>query len=290
MFLGIMIGLSVLFNGVVASASNLIEGIKLLSQNVNLDFTVLIDSIWSEVMSLNWNEPLEAIKTVISAEWAVNTLTQTLNVILGTDFETFAMQFAELVNAFCQSVASYIVVFFLFWILGFIAGFALIRFLIRRDIAKRSLWKFVLAYLLNSLLSTAFVVGSLIVFSIWSYSIIFAVILALLLSGIIALVQAYLLYGHKKIPFKSIVNFKNACSHTLANLIIFVISICFTLMAVAINKLMGVFVGLSLVAIATIVIDLNAESFVLEKVQKVALPNGITVETDNSELILDEIK
>lgn len=291
MFLGIMIGLSVLFNGVVASASALIEGIKVLSQNVNLDFNVLFDKVWNEVISLNWNEPVEAVKTVVSAEWVNNTLSQVLSALLGTDFETFALQLVELIAVFCQSVTVYIVLFFLCWILGFIAGFALIRFFIRRDIAKRSLWKFILAYMLNSIVSTAFVVGTLIVYSIWSYSIIIAVVLALLLSGIIALVQAYVLYGYKKIPFRNIVNFKNACSHTLANLIIFAISIVFTLIAVGINKLMGVFVGLSIVTIAIIVINLNAESFVIEEVLGVSVsPRELNVEADNSALVLDEIK
>ena len=290
MFLGIMLGLSIMFPGIVASSNTLIEGVKLLSQDVNLDFSVLLDSIWTSVKALDWKQPVESVNTLMSAEWINNTLTQSLNIILGTDFETFTMQIADLVNAFCQSVSNYITVFFVFWALGFIAGFALIRFLIRRNIAKRSLWKFILAYFCNSLFSAGMVVLGTFVYSLWKYSVIITITVSLLLCGIIALIQAYLLYGYKKIPYKSVVNIKNACSHTLANLIIFAISICFTLIAVTINKLMGIFVGLSFIAIAIIVINLNAESFVLQQVKDMPqTPNADTQNVD-TEPELDEIK
>ena len=268
MFLGIMLGLSVFIPGVISSASVMVDSIGALAQNVNLDFDVLLDNVWSAVRSLNWNEqPVESVQTMLSAEWLNGVLTQSLNTILGTDYETFVVEIADIVNSFLQTVTVNVAVFFVFWVLGFIAGFALIRFLIRRNIARRSLWKFILAYFLNSLLTAVFVIAGVFVFALWKYSVIIMVVLALVLIGILALVQAYLLYACKKIKFSSIVNLKNVGLYTLTNLIIFAISICVTLVAVAVNNLMGIFVGLGFVTIANIVIDLNAESYVMEQVK-----------------------
>lgn len=293
MFLGIMLGVSVLIPGVIGAANQLIDDITKLSQNVNLDFTVLLNDLWTAVRNLNWNEPTAALQTLVSPEWLNDVLTQILTSVLGTDFDTFKEQIVTIIGVFGDTVAANVVVFFVCWLLGFIAGMALTRLFIRRNIAKRSLWKFLLAYCLNTLFSTMFVVATLVVFSLWKYSIIFAVILALLLSGIIALIQAYLLYACPKIPFKQIVNFKNAGLHTLANLIIFALSICITLVAVAINALMGLFVGLSLFVVALTVINLNAESFVIEQAG-----NGAEASIDNEsnddfvfdETATDEIK
>ncbi len=264
--MGIMIGVSILVPGVISAATVLIDEISELSQNINLDLSLLVNNVWQSVQSLDWNNPVESLETMLSSEWLNNTLTQSLNAILGTDFETFKAQIASFVSRFLQAVSLNVAVFFLFWILGFIAGFALIRFLIRRDIARRSLWKFILAYFVNSLLAVGAVVLAVFLYTLWAYSIIFTILVGMCLFGMIALVQAYLLYGYKKIPFAKAVNIKNACLYMLANLIIFALSVCFTLIAMLINKFMGIFVGLSFVAIADIVINLNAESYVLAQV------------------------
>ena len=218
------------------------------------------------MQALDWNKPVESLETMLSSEWLNNTLTQSLSAILGTDFETFKAQIASFVSEFLQAVSFNVAVFFVFWVLGFIAGFALIRFLIRRDIARRSLWRFILAYFVNSLLAAGAVILAVFLYTLWVYSIIFTILVGMCLFGMIALVQAYLLYGCKKIPFAKAVNIKNACLYMLANLVIFALSVCFTLVAMLINKFMGVFVGLSFVAIADIVINLNAESYVLAQV------------------------
>lgn len=295
MFLGIMLGVSILVPSVINSANRLGENITQLSQNVNLDFTVLWNDLWTAVRSLNWYEPATAVKTLISPEWINGVLTQTLADVLGTDFETFKMQIAQFVSGFCNDIADGTAAFLVCWFLGFFAGMALTRFLIRRNIAKRSIWKFILAYFINSLLATALAIGTLIVFSLWAYSIIFAIILMLLLSGVAAFVQAYLLYAYKKLPFNQIVNVKNAGLLILSNLIIFSVSIVITLIALAINALVGLFAGLSLFVITAAVINLNAESFVLEQVKNLSACNDgtgeiVTCETSDSEEIIDEIK
>ncbi len=264
--MGIMIGVSILVPGVISAATVLIDEIGELSQNINLDLSLLVNNVWQSVQALDWNKPVESLETMLSSEWLNNTLTQSLSAILGTDFETFKAQIASFVSEFLQAVSFNVAVFFVFWVLGFIAGFALIRFLIRRDIARRSLWRFILAYFVNSLLAAGAVILAVFLYTLWVYSIIFTILVGMCLFGMIALVQAYLLYGCKKIPFAKAVNIKNACLYMLANLVIFALSVCFTLVAMLINKFMGVFVGLSFVAIADIVINLNAESYVLAQV------------------------
>lgn len=271
MFLGIMIGFSVLVPGVIAAVNQLGVNISQLAQNVNLDVALLGDNLWTAVRSLDWDEPITALQTLASSEWINDVLTKALTTILGTDFETFKEQITNYVVVFCGDVVASVAVFFVCWLFGFIAGHALTRILIRRNIAKRSVWKFILAYILNSTLSAAYVVATLIVFSLWAYSIIFAIILAILLSGIAALLQAYLLYACRKLPLKQIVNIKNAGLLTLTNLIIFALSTCLTLIALTINALMGLFVGLSIFAIALTVINLNAESFVIEQVNDLSV-------------------
>ncbi len=265
MFLGMMLGFSILLPGIVNAASDMITAVKQLADNIDLDVNSMFNQLWDSVKALGWESPLEAIKTMFTSQWLNEELTKILASILGTDFDTFKNQLVDIVKDFGAQVTVNIAIFIFFWILGFATGFSLVKFLIRRDIARRSLFKLVLANVLNSLLSSALVVLSLWLFTLWEYSIIISLILLLILVGIFALLEAYLIHGFKKIKLKDTVNAKNAGLYMLSNLIIFVISICLTLIAVAINKILGLFVGLSLVVIAFIVIELNAEAFVKSK-------------------------
>lgn len=262
MFLGMMIGFSVLFPGIFGAIAALVEGIKELAANVNLNFEVLGGDIWSSVMALDWHDPLNAAKTLLSAEWLHDTLTEVLQSILGTDFETFKESIAELVASFSNTIVFDLAVFFTFWVLGFIAGFFIVKFQIRKDIAKRSLWKLLLATALNSLLTSLYIAVMLVLSALWRWAAIIAVVLLILLLNGIALLEAWLIHGRGKVKIKDVVNFKSAGAYALANLIILLISIVITVLACAINMLMGLFVGLTILEIAIIVADLNAESYV----------------------------
>ena len=69
--------------------------------------------------------------------------------------ETPENQLVDIVKDFGAQVTVNIAIFIFFWILGFATGFSLVKFLIRRDIARRSLFKLVLANVLNSLALSA---------------------------------------------------------------------------------------------------------------------------------------
>lgn len=266
MFLGVMLGVSVFVPGVWAALNGMIDGIGSVAQNVNLDFATLWELLRQAITALDWNNPLPALETVLSEEWLNDVLTQILQAILGTDFETFAAQLAQHVDAFVGAVVGYTVLFAVFWALGYVAGYWLLKFLIRRDIARRALWKWLLATAFNSILSVATVVLTLWIFLLWQNSIFISVVVLLVLYNVGALVEAYLLQGYKKIRFDAVVNPKNIGLYMLANVLIFLISIACTLIAVAVNAFLGLFIGLTFLEIAAIVVDLNAEAYVKQAV------------------------
>ena len=59
MFLGIMIRVSILVPGVSSAATGLIDEIGELSQNINLDLSLLVNNVWQSVQALDWNKPVE---------------------------------------------------------------------------------------------------------------------------------------------------------------------------------------------------------------------------------------
>lgn len=268
MFLGIMIGISFFIPSVIATFNTLLQGIQSLGEHVNLDFNEVWNSLWSQISSLNWQEPNEALGTLFQVDWLKQTLSEIIETILGTDFVTFETQIIELINDFTRGVASAVILIFIWWGIGFIVGYILMRFLIRRTIAKRGLWKYILSVFINALLSALYCFVCAILYLMWKPSIAISVVIVILLVGIFSLIEAYLIHGLKVVPFKEVVNFKNVGAYVLTNLMIFLIALSLSLLILAINILLGIFVALSLFEIAYLVISMNAESYVKELASK----------------------
>lgn len=279
MFLGMMIGFSVLIPTVFGAVKELAAGINTLSENVNLDFHELFNRLWAMVTELSWETDVEnAFRTLFSTQWLNDALTEALSTILGSDFETFKAAITTLCNDFLAAIASGIFVFFAFWVQGFIVGYVITKFLIRRTIAKRSLWKKILFAFINSILTTAFLFVCAYLSMLWNAGIPLVIVMAIIFVSFFSLLEAYLMYGVKKLKFKSVVNAKNIGLYILTNLIIFAISVCFSLIAIAINKIMGLFVGLSLAVITILVVSMNSESYL-----KSLAENAIAAITEESE-------
>lgn len=263
-----MIRISFFIPSVIATFNTLLQGIQSLGEHVNLDFNEVWNSLWSQISSLNWQEPNEALGTLFQVDWLKQTLSEIIETILGTDFVTFETQIIELINDFTRGVASAVILIFIWWGIGFIVGYILMRFLIRRTIAKRGLWKYILSVFINALLSALYCFVCAILYLMWKPSIAISVVIVILLVGIFSLIEAYLIHGLKVVPFKEVVNFKNVGAYVLTNLMIFLIALSLSLLILAINILLGVFVALSLFEIAYLVISMNAESYVKELASK----------------------
>lgn len=270
MFLGIIIGVSFLIPGVMQAISSLVDGVKALGENLNLDFKVLWNMLWDQIVGLNWEMPNEALEVILSDDWLHRLLTSALETILGTDFEVFKLQIEELISSFMNMIQLSILSFILWWVLGYFLGFLLLKFLVRRNIARRKFAQYFLNVIINAVLSVALVVGCMILLAIWTPSIFITFVLIFLFIGFISLLSAFLVYGRKKIPFKKIVNIKNIGAYYLTIILILIIAGAITLLIVIINALLGLFVGLSVLAIAFLVISMNAESYVIEIVKKEA--------------------
>ncbi|MDE6401681.1 MAG: hypothetical protein K2L54_03615, partial [Clostridiales bacterium] len=154
------------------------------------------------------------------------------------------------------------IAFVVFSVIGLVGGYWFTKWLIRRNIAKRSIWKFVLMTFIDSVFSAALMIITAWLAAMWWVSAFISAIVSVLLVGIFTLTEAYLVHGRNKVPFKSIVNFKNLIKLLVTNAIVFALSFVITLIAVAINAIAGIFIGVAFIAIAFIVTGLNAEAYV----------------------------
>lgn len=260
--LGLIFGLSVLIPGIISSVSTLANEVQTILSDTTIDFTALENSIISAIQSLDWGNPLDAIGTMLNSDWLVSTLNDCVDSFVEIT-EVYATQFNAAVNTFTHDIAISFAALIAFLVLGLIGGFFLTKWLIRRNIAKRSLWKFLLHSFVDSILSSTLVATCVWLISVWKPSIFISSVISVLLFGFISLLEAYIVHAWKKTDIKRIVNLKNIFQLFLTDAIILVlVGVFVQLIVLLTNTFAGLSVGIVLMEIAFIVIGLNAESYV----------------------------
>lgn len=264
--LGLIFGLSVLIPGIASAITTLVEDVKAVLSDSTIDLTALKDCIYAAVRELDWNEPLEAIRIMFGGDWIMQTLDSCVGAFVsGT--EAYTEGFSTAVSVFTQSVVACIFVTIVFLFLGFIGGFFLSRWLVRRDIARRTLWKFLLNTLLDAVVTATLVAFCVWLVSVWKPSIIISTIISIVLFEFIALLEAYVVHALGKVSFGRIINIKNLLKLIATDMIIFAMAFVGIFIAIVVtNQTVGIFMGVVLMEIAFIVVGLNAEAYTVSVV------------------------
>lgn len=264
---GFVIGLSILIPIAISSFNNFVDEIKNIFANANVDYVALRDSFVTAVKALNWNEPLQALQTMVSKDWLLATMQVCLQSFIG-GVETYTVPLTNAINIFCNNLFGGVVSVIVFTLLGVLSGYFLVKCLVRRNIAKRTFKKYVIANLLDSILNVVIIFTCVWLYTLWKYSIFITIVLAFIIFGATALFEAYLVHGKPILKGREVVNLKNIGKLLATNLIILLMTaVVVGLLILASNIVVGVFIGIALVQIAFVVIGLNAESYVIEIVK-----------------------
>lgn len=266
--LGIILGISVLIPGTIASVQKLAASVAQTTGNVNFNFQALLDCIADAVGRLDWENPSEAFDIVLSTDWLHKTFNECINSLL-PEAEEYAEQITDAVTLSITELISCAAVFLFMSVSGLTGGFLLTRFLVKRTIAKRAWWK----NFLSALFDIVFTALTAAVFfwlgKLWTPSVFISGIFLALLYSAAALLKAYVIYGWKKIHIKKIVNLKNTGLLMLANFLVFLIASAFVLLAfILTNKIAGTFISVSFIFIGLLVIIYNAEAYVKTTIER----------------------
>ena len=259
--LGLALGLSVAIPGIMGAISDMCKRILDISGKT-IDFDALIANIVTAVEALDWSDPLAALGTMFTKNWFYDTIINNINPIVG-DIETYMKQIGAAVNDCIGQIIAYAVVVGIFVILAFLASCFLTKWMIRRDIARRTVKQFVISTLIGSVLAVLFLCLMIWLAFLWRYSVIITAIVAFLSVALYSLLNAYITYGRKNVPIKSVVNIKNASWLALSDLIIFAIAIVITVIITLItNLIVGLFVCIGLLIVTASVMGLTADAYV----------------------------
>lgn len=266
--LGVILSLAIALPVISGSVHGLVDYVK--SLDVKLDFSAFLHKILDAVLDLNWRNPAKAITTILNSDWLNKTFSDSIFALV-PDAQEVAQEIIDKVNACVSSISLAFLIVFIFAIVGIICGYFLTKYLIRREIAKRAFWKFLLISLIDATVTAAMPVLSIYLSLLWEPSIYFVTVSLPLLWGFVLLLEAYVVHGFRKVKLKEIVTLKNSAKLLLTNILVLLISSVFNSIISAIaGGVVGLLVGLPFVEIALIVCGLNAESYVKEAAERAA--------------------
>lgn len=265
--LGFVMGLSILLPIAISSTNEFIANVKDIFAGVNVDYVALRDSLVTAVKALDWSQPLESLQVMLSKDWILQTLQVCLSSFVG-GIETYTEPLTQATNTFCNSLLGGVSAVIVFTLLGVIGGYFLVKCLVRKNIAKRTFKKYLLANILDSILSLLIIVACAWIFTLWEYSIFITIVLAFIFFGGVALFEAYMVHGRRIVNSREVINIKNIVKLLVTNMIIMLIAVAIVGVMIAITNIyVGIFLGVALVEIAFVVIGLNAESYVINVVK-----------------------
>lgn len=274
LFIGVLFGVNAAF-GIITEQIIYIrdEVVKLIPVAVEN-----VDELWGFVLSsvreLTWKSPFDVVRTILDGEWLVGKISG----FVGLTSEQ-SVQFLSDVQILLQTVASELIlavgVFFALIVLSAIAGYFVTNLFVRSSTVKRGFWKFLAMSLLDALFSATLIAFTTWILTVWKPGALISSLISVLVFGFVSLIEAYLIHGRGKIPFRRAVNFKNCLLLYLSHIIITVSAfVLLFLVFLATNVFVGIAVGYSILIIALLVININAESYIVELTKQNTEPDS----------------
>lgn len=261
-FLGTLCGLAVLISSVTTAVSELSSGVTALLNSTELDGSALLNEIVATFLALDWTDLGGVVSTVTNPDWLSSAFGGGVRALI-VDYDAHVAEITACVNTAVTDVINGVVGFFALSIAGFAVGYLITALLIRRETVSSSLPKYILSVLLGTALAT------LALFAFWALSNVealgagWAFVIVAVVGAVVTLAEAYLLHGLRKVKFTRAFNPENVVGLLLSELLILLASVAIiVIVALAFGAVCGVFVGLSLLTVAAIVMGVNAESYV----------------------------
>lgn len=265
LFLGIIIGFSIALPLLNNSLTVFVDNISSLS--LIIDENAFVDSLWGSLSKLDWSNSFDAFATLFSREYLENTITESLKSLL-LNYDQYVVQIEGFITIIINEITIYLGVVIAFIGLGFIGGFFLIKLFIRKEIANRKFYQLIIVTIVDTILSGGLMTLCVYLFSLWKFSALVSTLLSYIIYALIALYEAYIVHGYKKIDVKKIVTIKNSSHLILSDITIIVVAWIFSsLSTMFFNELAGIVIGITFMEVAFAVIGMNAESYVKELVE-----------------------
>ena len=268
--LGIVIGLSIFLPALMGAIKQFFSGAVDIIGDVKPNWEAVWETIERTFRAIDYTDPEIAARAIFNRVFLGKLLNDCIRAAI--DLESLQTQFAELLSACSAKAIMGGVALVVFIVLGGFVGAFATRVEIRRNIAKRKFWKFVLISVMHTVINVTIVAGGVWLISKFQKYAVLSGLLTLLLYGAVAFFEAYLVHGYKKVSLKKVLRVRNFLSLALLSVIeVAIMCAIIALIYLISNPAITFFVGYSVIVITLSCLSMNAEAYVKDMAAKLAV-------------------
>lgn len=266
----VVFGLSISIVVISTAIQNLVNQIKAsISSATDTDWMLVLSKLFGCVLEVDWSHPQQALMTIFSSQWLMNALNVVLVEVFGDP--DIVHTYNALINDTLGSIFGAIILVLAMAVIGIFVGYAVLKFAIRKSMTKQAVWRMILFSILDGVVVLLIIVLTNLLARVAPWVALVFLIIMMLSSGFFVLVEAYLIYGVKKVKFKEVANIKNVLLLYLVNFIVLLITFAIVvLLLLLFNSIIvfGIFVVIPFVEIGVGVMGSNAEGYVSDFVSE----------------------
>jgi len=241
----------------------------LIDQTISFNQTELTDYMKNAFGQINFeNDFGTVLKEVFDTEWITKTINGFLKIITDSSTE-FTDEVNKQINDYALALQNRLIYSLVCFALSAYLAVFVTRFILRKTNYKRSIFKAILASIINATLIAFILSITTYLVALWKFSLIFSSLIHVIVISYTSLLLSWLVLGYKKISFKEVVNFKNTFYQILSEIIMMAIAIVFVgLVNVIFNSLLAFLVALPILIYIASLIGIIFDSYVYSLVIK----------------------
>lgn len=271
-FLGLLFGVQLFLDELAVQADYVMTQISELVDGTEEQVDNLVDFVISSFRELDWSEPLSTLSFLLQGDWIAARIAEFLQL---TVEEAAALE--EQVVAIASNVAAALSgklhTLVLCVGVGVVVGYFVTNYFVRKSTVRRGFWGFWIAAIADAVLTVTLIAFVTWLLTVSSAGAAVSGIAGALTFGFVALFEAYLLHGQGKIRFRKVVNLGNCVWVWVSQVAVLIAAAAVSALLMWLTKsFVAVALVLSVIIIALLVINVNAESYVDSLVRK--LPAG----------------
>lgn len=261
-FLGFLLGVQMLLDALAGQAEYIAQELSSLAEGAGAQADNLIGYVIASLRSLDWSEPMRTLDYLLEGEWLTEHIARFLQLTVD---ETAAL--GQEVAAIAADVASELLSdlfsLLLCVILGIVLGYFVTNCFVRRSTVTRGFLGTIVASVTDAVLT-----ATLVAFVTWLLTVsqagaVVSAIAGVLVFGFISMFEAYLLHARGRLPFRKVVNLRSCLAVYASQIAVLAAATAVAALCVwATGSFVAVALVLSVVIIALLVINVNAESYV----------------------------
>lgn len=285
-FIGFLIGLSALGRCVAEQFSYMVDEVAKLIPETEENLGELGSYVLSAARELDWSRPLQTIDVLFRGEWLAQKISEFLGLTM-EQFNALADHLSGIALNVVTKIGESLLLLLVYVVVGAVCGYFVTNYFVRRNTVRRGIVGFLISSAVNAIASVLFVAFMIWVGSVLNVRALSTVInvLGIVVYAFVSLLEAYLIQGRGRVSFKKVVNLRNCILLFLSHTVVFLLAIVISAIVLAVaDFLVGIFVAVSILLVALLVINVNAESYVDRLAVKLREKESLTT-NDRKELV-----